>query len=371
MLMEKAQIVIVDDDPASQETLADLLQTELFHIKMVSDGMALFAFLTHSIPDVILLDVMMPHMDGYEVCRQLKENVKWQHIPVVLVTALSNRKSMLKGLEAGADDFLSKPVNGSELRVRVRNMARIKRQYDALQATIQLQEDLVRLAVHDMRSPLATIFLHTGTLLFKQPTESNKWSLDVIDLEAHRLNSFIDDLLLLIKRDKDNLRLSYSEVKLNKLVSNAIQASTLLANAAEVKIEVSLPAEDRAVSLDAGLFRRVVDNLLTNAIRHSPVGGKIAVTVSYSATAENAATHLSAIKGRQGVHLTISDEGPTIPPERREQIFEMVEIINFRNRGISGPGIGLAFCKLVVVEHGGTIFVTDNQPKGSVFVVDL
>jgi signal transduction histidine kinase len=250
-------------------------------------------------------------------------------------------------------------------------MARIKRQYDALQATVKLQEDLVRLAVHDMRTPLATIFLHTGTLQLKQLPDSGKWSLDVIKVEAQRLDRFVDELLLLIKFDKEKLRLNYSKVNLKQLVSKAISDSNLLASAAEVSIETDFPNQEKEISLDASLFRRVIDNLLSNAIRQSPTGGKISVSLSYSDPAKSDDNGQAGENGRQGVLLTVSDEGHGIPEAIRDNVFEMVEIVNSRNRGITGPGIGLAFCKLVIAEHNGTISLKENKPRGSVFEVVL
>jgi signal transduction histidine kinase len=227
------------------------------------------------------------------------------------------------------------------------------------------------MAVHDMRTPLTTIFLQTSTLLFKSRMESDRWSLDVINVEARRLDSFIDDLLILIKKDKDNLRLSLSEVRLGNMVREAIQESELLADAANVKFELILPSEDKNVSLDANLIRRVLDNLLSNAIKQSPIGGRVEVSVSFPTTAEFDETALAPTPGPQGVRLMVSDCGQGIPPEYREKIFDMVEIVNLKQHGISNTGIGLAFCKMVIDQHSGNIFVAENQTKGSVFVVDL
>jgi DNA-binding response OmpR family regulator len=201
-MMTNSLVLVVDDDPASRETLADLLSIEPHEIAMASDGVTMFAYLEQSIPDVILLDVMMPNMNGFEICKRIKSSKQWSHIPVVLITALNDYKSMITGLDAGADEFLSKPISGPELRARVRNMVRLKQQYDALQASLKLQEEMVRIAVHDMRQPLSTIYLQISTLLFKMQQESDKKSLDVINVEASHLDNFFDDLLILLKKDK-------------------------------------------------------------------------------------------------------------------------------------------------------------------------
>jgi signal transduction histidine kinase len=178
-------------------------------------------------------------------------------------------------------------------------------------------------------------------------------------------------LLILIKKDKDSLRLSLSNVKLGNLVREAIQESELLADAANVKFELILPSEDKNVSLDVNLIRRVLDNLLLNAIKQSPIGGRVEVSVSFPTTAEVDGTALTAVPGPQGVRIMVSDCGEGILPEHREKIFDMVEIVNLKQHGISNTGIGLAFCKMVIDQHSGNIFVAENQPKGSVFVVDL
>lgn len=369
--MEDSLILIVDDDAASREALTDLLYIESYQVETAVNGESLFAFLEQTLPDVILLDVMMPKLNGFEICRRLKANPQWQHIPVVLITALNSRPSLLQGLKAGADEFLSKPVSGAELRARVRNMVRLKRQYDAMQATIQLQEDLVQLAVHDMRTPLTTILLHASTLLFKSRLESDKWSLDVISSETRRLDNFIDDLLILIKKDNDRLRLSHSQVDICNLIREAVGEAELLANAANVEILLSLPPENKRVALDANLFRRVVDNLVSNAIKHSPMGGKIKISVYFRDSAAASPGAIEVAPGQQGARLMVADEGEGVSPELRDRIFEMGEIFNLKQRGISQTGIGLAFCKLVVGEHSGNIYLTDNQPKGSVIVVDL
>jgi DNA-binding response OmpR family regulator len=370
-MMTNSLVLVVDDDPASRETLADLLSIEPHEIAMASDGVTMFAYLEQSIPDVILLDVMMPNMNGFEICKRIKSSKQWSHIPVVLITALNDYKSMITGLDAGADEFLSKPISGPELRARVRNMVRLKQQYDALQASRKLQEDMFRIAVHDMRQPLSTIYLQISTLLFKLQQESDKKSLDVINVEARHLDNFIDDLLILLKKDKGNLSLTYSPVNIKTLIQESIMENTPLASAIKVEIFSYLTLQDKKVMLDRNLFRRVVDNLLSNALRRSTLGGKIKVYLQQIEPVEDILTGQGSGQEPLGIRIMVTDEGASVLPEIREKIFEMDEIIDLKKQGISASGIGLAFCKMVVTEHSGKISMTDNKPTGCTIIVEL
>ncbi len=143
----------------------------------------------------------MPEMDGFEVCRLIKGDQRWQHIPIVLVTALDSKEDLVSGLDAGADEFVSKPVTTLELQARVRSMLRIKKQYDDLMALLQLREDLANMIVHDMRSPLTVILGYSETrerrLRQKLPEEAAP--LQKIHRQAQRLQGFANDMLMLTK----------------------------------------------------------------------------------------------------------------------------------------------------------------------------
>lgn len=125
-------ILIVDDNPTGQQIIRGMLFEQNYELNFASNGQEALQQVDHLKPDLLLLDVMMPGLDGFEVCQQLKANEEWQHIPVILVTALNSKEDLVHGLNVGADDFISKPVNGLELRARIRSMLRIKKQYDKL-----------------------------------------------------------------------------------------------------------------------------------------------------------------------------------------------------------------------------------------------
>lgn len=136
---KKVRILIIDDEESIFEVIEGLLLREGYDLTYVSSGKEALNRIEEIQPDVILLDLMMPEMDGLETCQQIKANQRWCHIPIIMVTALSSKEDLARSLEAGADDFLSKPINSIEMRARVRSMLRIKLQYDALAATQQMR----------------------------------------------------------------------------------------------------------------------------------------------------------------------------------------------------------------------------------------
>lgn len=358
-MSNRATIWIVDDNATAREVGTELLSTEPYDVVPLKSGLELLAHLEQVLPDVILLDVMMPEMDGFEVCQRLKAEPIWQHIPVILVTALDSRRDLVRGLEAGADEFLTKPVNGPELRARVHSMLRIKRQFDKLQDMMELRQNLAQMIVHDMRTPLSTALLKVDVLLnYSVLYPDFQAGLETVMDQIRRLDSFMNEILLVAKLEQGELLLDRSEVSLNYLVKATAQNFEIMADAQDIKLVHDLPPESPVVSLDASLFSRVLDNLISNALKFSPRGGTITLRVKPGDSCNHAC-------------LQILDEGPGIPEEKRESVFKLYEIVKMKSAGPTQTGLGLAFCKMVVDAHGGKIFVNANLPKGSVFTIEL
>lgn len=364
------RLFIVDDNAAARETLADMVCLQGYAVQFASSGQELLDKLDIWTPDVILLDVMMPGLDGFEVCRRIKAHEKWLHIPIILVTALDGTPNLVHGISSGADEFITKPVNGAELRARVRSMLRIKQQYDALAVMLQLREDLAHMLVHDMRTPLSTMMLYSDILLSEPDLPPHILQpLTIIEREIRRLNSFITDLLMMAKMEKNKMVLNQTMVNVADLVQQVCDSYRLAIREDRVVLCLELPEVVWPLSLDRGLFTRLVDNLVNNAIKYSPDRRKVTVRVSYPQL-------LSEGVGAGGkrppqLRVQVIDEGPGIPPGQHEQIFEKYEIVALRKENIAQVGLGLAFCKLVAEAHNGRIFVTDNSPRGAVFTVEI
>lgn len=360
---EIPQILIVDDEPSARQTMEMLLLREGYEIAFAADGYEALAHLDEESADVILLDVMMPAMDGFELCERLRRNPKWRHVPIILVTALDSKQDLARGLDAGADDFLHKPYNGLELRARVRSMLRIKQRHDALQAALQLRQDLSNMIVHDIRSPLSSIMIYCDLLEAELPGKSE--ALETIRAEAGRLSGFLTDMLMMAKMEHGRLMLSRTRVDMNELITAVHDSFAQMARLKEIRLVLELPETARVLSVDANLWRRVLDNLLSNAIKFSPTGGQILLHLTYPPHPE--AVSVTASQAT----IQVIDEGPGIPEEFQETIFDKFKIVASKRRDVAQVGLGLAFCKMVVEAHDGRIAVAQNHPRGSIFTVEF
>jgi signal transduction histidine kinase len=372
---EKTSVLVVDDEPNGFDVIEAHLYREGYNLSYVSSGIEALNRLDSIEPDVILLDVMMPQMDGIEVCRKIKSDPNWQHIPIIIVTALNSKEDLSRAFDAGADDFLSKPVSGIELRARVRSMLRIKHQYDALQATMQLREDLSSMIVHDLRNPLTNIMASSSLLMIDSDLEKDDLKrIELILSAARQLNSMIDNLLIMTKMESGKTVLNRVEVDLNNLIATALSEFSSVAASKNIQLNSQLSETSSRVSVDANLLRRVIDNLLSNALKFSHRNSTITLQVDYPSDSvarqsSSVVTGASHTVLKQAI-IRVIDEGFGINEDQKQCIFDKYEVGKLMS-GVSQIGLGLAFCKMVVEAHGGSIFVEDNQPHGSIFTVIL
>lgn len=275
-------------------------------------------------------------------------------------------KELVRGLNAGADEFVSKPVNGHTLRARIRSMLRIKAQYDELERILRLHELLSNMIVHDMRNPLAVILIYIQLLKRKISSAADQDRyLELIHTEARQLNTFLDDILMLATTGKDDLALERIGVDMTKFGLELEHNYRAMADLKDVRFEL-IQATDSPplIYLDIHLFQHALDNLIINALKTAAVSSKITLWIEYlrQSSKQNELPML---------RINVIDEGVSIPPEDRERIFDKDEIVNLRQSDRSQAGLGLAFCRMVIEAHGGRIFVTDNVPQGSVFTVEI
>jgi two-component system, sensor histidine kinase and response regulator len=351
-------ILVIDDEPDNFDVIETLLSQQNYELHYAASGQEAIDSLDIYQPDLILLDVMMPGIDGISVCRQIKAVAKWQAIPIIMVTALDSKSDLARCLNAGADDFISKPINALELRARVHSMLRIKQQYDDLQSLLKLREDMVQMLIHDLRNPLTGILLNLELLRSPDyPKEKHPYKIDQIHNYASVLERLIDDLLQIALIESDRLYLNLTEVEIGDLIQSAVGKFESIAAQRNLAIVVQLPeSPQRKISVDASLFQRVIDNLLSNAIKFSPRKSQIIINVEFLNSGH--------------VKIQTIDSGPGVPVELQKTIFQKYEIGTMMP-DVSQIGLGLAFCKMVVEAHQGEIQVMNNQPKGSVFEITL
>jgi signal transduction histidine kinase len=224
-----------------------------------------------------------------------------------------------------------------------------------------MREELSNMIVHDMSSPIISMLLHTSLMEEKITDPQLLEYLKMIRMAADRLDSFVNDMLMLAKMEQSKLRLNLSEVDLNQLILDAEKHFSIIAHSKGIELKLVLPTPPLEISLDSNLFRRVIANLLANALQYSP--GETTVILSLSAKYDD--------QGKSHLRMQVMDQGPGIPEAYRQRVFEKFEVVDLKKKGIPQIGLGLTFCKMAVDAHGGRIYVKPNEPQGSIFVVEI
>ncbi len=365
--VQKPSILIVDDSPEIVEILDRILNKE-YNVKVALNGeKALSKVFSQEPPDLILLDIMMQEMDGYEVCMCLKKHETIRKIPVIFLSAMDEVKDESKGFEVGAVDYITKPFSPVIVKARVKthielSIARreLEKQNEQLQASLQLREDMANMIVHDMRNPIGAILGYSDLLFLKQGIQPQYLKyLEKIQSQANQINDFLNDMLIMAKTEKSRLILDRMPADLNTILRSLENIHSVIADSRGIRLVIENPQDSPLLLLDIKLFQRVLDNLIANALKFSPIGSKVTVHVEYPAT-ENSKARIQVI-----------DEGIGIASENKERIFNRFEIVKLKNKDVPQTGFGLAFCKAVVEAHGGNIFVTDNVPTGAIFNIEI
>lgn len=372
--MERGQVtgrVLVVDDNAENRALARAaLEDEGYLAILAATGQeGIHAFEVER-PDCVLLDIRMPGMDGFEVCRRIRRLPGGSDVPVLFLTALRDLDTFDQALRAGGDDFLTKPVRPTELAIRVQAALKLcqlsadlrehyelvrRQRNDVLRLQLQ-KERLTAFLVHDLKNPVNAMDLH-AQLLLRDPelSERARESVQSIRNEARSLLRLVLNLLDISKSEEGQLAPQPAAVELDALVADVLEGHAVDARNAGVRLERTIEAS--TITADPDLLRRVLDNLVDNAIRHAPERSEVRVT---------------AARGHGVVEIRVADAGAGVDEEMREKIFERFVRVESGQRVTTrtGRGLGLAFCKLAVEAHGGTIRVESGRP-GAVFCVSL
>lgn len=358
-----ANILVVDDTVENLRLLSVMLGAQGYEVRPVTNGRQALQAVERDPPDLILLDINMPGMNGYEVCVQLKANPALKDIPVIFLTALSDVADKVKAFDVGGIDYITKPFQLEEVQARVRTHVALRRaglelsdSYKRLASLERLRDDLVHMVVHDMRSPLTVMLGHLQMLRegpLKGLSGDALEDLTAAERAARRLGRMANDLLDVSRLEEGKLPLRKEESDLVLAASDAIGNLGVLGRS----LELHAPGQVRC-SFDVDLVRRVLENLISNAIKHSRAGDVLQVSV---ATTEGRA------------RVEVRDQGPGVPLEARQRIFEKFESDAPRaeRKKYHSVGLGLTFCKLAVEAHGGAIGVSSREPKGSVFWFEL
>jgi two-component system sensor histidine kinase/response regulator len=373
----KPTLLIVDDEERNIRLLKALLAPQNYNLREAMNGEEALLRIAEEPPDMILLDVMMPKINGFEVCRRLKQDEKTKTIPVILVTALSEKQHRVQALEAGADDFISKPVDQTELTVRVKSLLRIKSYQDEISDRLleiaaknarlleleKVRDGLSHMIVHDLRNPLTAIstYLQLSSLDAENLSESQQKRVDRCLFFCQELERMIQTLLDISKMEEGKMQLNREAIDLSEMVGEVLERFTPTGEERKIALSFSGNGDIPKIALDRSILKRVITNLVDNAIRYTPKGGAIAVS-------------LDSAPWEEVVCLSVKDSGSGLPAEYHQKIFDKFEQVRLKKDGdrAGSSGLGLTFCKMAVEAHGGKIWVeSEGLGKGCTFLIQL
>lgn len=360
-----ATILVVDDNVHNLRIAEAQLVHAGYEVVTAESGEAAIDLFAARPFALVLLDVLMPAMDGFETCRRLRAMPRGD-VPIVFLTALNDVVTHEQALESGADDFLGKPINRTELLIRVRSLIRIKNLQDDLRqerdklVQLQLQKDeLSALLVHDLKNPLASI-LANGEFVVGTPSLPSQVQEAVRDVvtSAGTMHRMVVNLLD-INRSEDGCLVVRRDAIDPAVLVEELQSLSRRRLANRKQNLVLSRTGERRIDGDRELVQRVLENLLDNCMKYTPSGGTIWIDITDDASG--------------GVEIRVRDEGKGIPPAYRERIFEKFTQLerDAQVHARTSHGLGLVFCRLAVEAHGGKVWVEDNQPRGSSFCVRL
>ncbi|AKG23539.1 hybrid sensor histidine kinase/response regulator [Calothrix sp. 336/3] len=367
-MQKNPSILVIDDEPDNFDVIETLLNSEIYDLHYAPNGRKGLEQLDIFQPDVILLDVMMPEIDGIEVCRRIKADPKWQAVPIIMVTALSAKEDLARCLSSGADDFISKPVNSLELRARVHSMLRIKQQYDSLQSFSHLQENtisllranlndlrgnLVRALPHELNTPVNGIF---GTIELLSEYYEDMSVEEIQELLEMARNSVLR-LERLTQRFLSYLQLELNitdESTMNPIASEeeVIEVKSVITESAHTQAQnfqrledLSCHLEDTQVKANRKNLLCILEELLDNAFKFSEPGTPVKV---------------AAKSANNTLHISISNKGRGMTEEQINKIgaFMQFERQTYEQQGL---GLGLAIIKKMIALSGGTLAIRSHD----------
>ncbi|MBE8998486.1 hybrid sensor histidine kinase/response regulator [Nostoc sp. LEGE 12447] len=366
------KILVVDDSPDNVFLIKTILEEEGYTISTAENGISALAELKASPCDLVLLDLMMPDMDGYEVTKHIRGEMKLsQYIPILLITA-HDAPNVAHGLDLGADDFIRKPVTVDELLARVRSLLRLKHSMDERDEIARQREDFVSRLTHDLRTPL--VAADRMLMLFQQGalgTLSPQMQ-EVITIMARsniNLLTMVNTLLEVYRFEAGRKSLAFQPVNLGRLLEEVTGELAPLAQAKTLSLNLDFTEESNTVMGDRLELHRLFTNLIGNAIKFTDSGS---VTIRFTSQRQLDKSSQSQLFGKSNpveyISIAIADTGPGIPTEEQATIFERFRQGSHKS---SGSGLGLYLARRIVEAHQGIILLNSELGKGSVFIVLL
>jgi two-component system sensor histidine kinase/response regulator len=367
MIMEikysEYKILVVDDVLSNVLLLKVLLTNEKYNVVTAMNGTQALKMVESELPDLILLDVMMPDISGFEVARQLKEKPAFAQIPIIFLTALNSTADIVKGFQMGANDFISKPFNKEELIIRVKHQISLiaaKRiifnQNEELKRTIKGRDKLYSVIAHDLRSPMASIKMVLNMLMINLPGEKIGEDmhelLNMANQTTEELFSLLDNLLKWTKSQIGRLNVVPQDVEIVGVSAGVIEIFSMVAELKQIKISLQAP-DQLEVRADIDMIKTVIRNLISNALKFSNPGSEVQVVIE---------------EKEEQVIVSVTDHGRGIKKEDQIKLLNVdTHFSTFGTKNEEGSGLGLLLCQDFVRKNGGELWFSSEEGEGSVF----
>lgn len=358
------KILVVDDVVSNVLLLKILLTNEGFQVCTANNGDECVKMAKSDNPDLILLDVMMPGISGFDTAVILKKDPETAEIPIIFLTALNNPSELVHGFQVGANDFLTKPFNKEELVMRVMHQIQlvaakriIIKQNEELKRTISNRDKMYSVIAHDLRSPMASIRMVlnlavnaiqpevVGTEIFELLDKANK--------ESEETHNLLDNLLKWTKSQTGRMNVVYQDFDLNDVIPGVVDIFVMIADTKKIRLDYTPCNEKLVVRADNDMLKTVVRNFMSNAIKFSPEGSVIEIT---------------AERENNFAKINIRDHGVGIAKERIDELFQKGET-TYGTSGEEGSGLGLQLCADFARKNGGDVRVESVLGEGSMFSV--
>ncbi|HNH82823.1 MAG TPA: hybrid sensor histidine kinase/response regulator [Acidobacteriota bacterium] len=389
--MPQTDILVVDDNPTNLDLLSGLLQDHQFHVRAVTSGRLALTVARTFQPALILLDINMPQMNGFEVCTQLKADPATCDIPVIFISALDETMDKVRAFEVGGVDYVTKPFQIEEVLARVNSQLRIARlqhelieknaaltqanadlsasRQELAEANIQLREmaeikaNFTAMLVHDLKSPLSVVKATLDFLSIDGDVVAGPYGalVHASVKTISKILAMIGELLEVFRTDSKEIHLRRESVKFTEFLKEFLENTRIAAQSENLVLETAISPNLPDMAIDVGKLERALSNLLSNAIKFTPAGGTISVEASE-------VMHMQSGVGRTAVLIRISDTGEGIEPDVLPIIFDPYRQ-GQSGKGRLGVGLGLAIVKRIVEAHGGTISATSQPGKGTTFTM--
>lgn len=361
-----SRVMVVDDSPLARRQMHHYLQKAGYEVFEAKSGEEAIYLSNEVKPDLILMDVMMDGISGFEACERLRGNPEHADTPIIFLTGLSDRDEIVRGFSSGGVDYITKPFHPAEgmsriqTHLRMCKLARFRKQHiDELENLNKTKDRLLQVASHDLRNPLSSI---CGLAEFLQEDNpdlkaSHQESLDCIQQTARRMTHLVNDLLDLSALESGNLKLEQTTFDIAEQVNEICLLYKKKAEEKGIHLQIQSEVEFAHVYGDPKQLMRVVDNLIGNALKFTPQGGEVLILWDL---------------GFGSTVLKIMDSGPGIVAEDRKQLFH--DFGRTRNRPTGNEpstGLGLSICKRLLDAHGGDIVHSNRPEGGSCFTVTL